>query len=115
MVRLNSKLPQLTRGFLALCLKEVQPEKPEERSPDAIRRRSAGIGDNPSLSRQALHGAIDNSAKFGGVFRLTSDCQSATCLADAEPSGVAILFLGRMGVSDLQEEGFHDEFVDAIA
>jgi hypothetical protein len=115
LLRLNSKLPQLTRGLRALCLKEVQPEKPEERSPDAIRRRSAGIGDNPSLSRQALHSAIDNSAKFGGVFRLTSHCQSATCVADAEPSGIALLFLGRVGVTDLQEEGLHDEFLDAIA
>jgi len=28
-------------------------------------RRSAVIRDNPSLSRQALHRRVDNSAKFG--------------------------------------------------
>jgi len=73
------------------------------------------IRDNPSLNRQALHGAVDNSAKFGGVLRLASHCQSAACVVDAEPGGVALLFLGRLGVTDLQEESLHDEFLDAIA
>ena len=37
-------------GLFARCLKEVQPEQPEERSPNAMGRRLAVIRDNPFLS-----------------------------------------------------------------
>ena len=78
-------------------------------------RHPAGIQDNPVLSAQAHNRAIDNSAKFGGVLRLAPHCQRAACLVDAEPGGVAILFLGSLGVTDFEEESLYDEFLDTIA
>jgi len=77
--------------------------------------RQAVIRDNPVSGGQALDGAVDNRAKFGGVLRLTPQCQSAACVVDAEPGGVAILFVGSLGVTDLQEESLHDEFLYTIA
>lgn len=77
--------------------------------------RRAVIRDNPVLSGQALDGAVDNRAKFGGVLRFAPQCQSAACAVDAEPGGVAILFLGSLGMTDLQEESLHHLFLDTMA
>ena len=78
-------------------------------------RHEAVIGDYPVFGGQALDGAVDNRAKFGGILRLAAQCQSAARVVDAEPGGVAILFLRSKAVTDLQEESLHDEFLDAIA
>jgi len=78
-------------------------------------RHGAVIGDNLVFGGQALDGAVDDRAKFGRVLRLAPHYQSAARVVDAEPSGVAILFLRSMAVTDLQEECLHDEFLDAIA
>lgn len=95
--------------------KEVESEKPEEPSPDAMGRRLAVVRDNPCFTCQALYGAVDNGLEFGGVFCLAFHCQSAACLFNAEPGGVAVFLVRRLGVTDLQEESLHDEFFDTFA
>jgi hypothetical protein len=77
--------------------------------------RSSVIWDNPLLARQALYGAVDYGAKFGGVLFLSPYCQSAAGFVGAEPGGVAVLFFGSFGVTDLQEERLHDIFLDTVA
>lgn len=77
--------------------------------------RSAVIRDNAFPTRQALYGAVDNSEEFGGVLRLASLCQSAARVFDAEPCGIAILFLRSLGLTDFEEESFHDELFDTTA
>src|SRR5215470_4955964 len=90
-------------------------ERPKERPPDAICERPAVARSNLSFSRQALHRAVDNGAEFGGVPLLASPFQSPACIVNAEPGGVAVCFLRRLGVSDFQHESLHDEFLDDIA
>ncbi len=90
-------------------------EFPKERPPDAIGERGSVSWNNPSFSRQALHRAVDNGAEFFGVPLLASPCQSTACIVNAEPGGVAVWFLRRLGVSNFQHESLHDEFLDARA
>src|ERR1700747_562727 len=89
-------------GPLHSRLNKVKPEKPEERSPHAMRTRVAVLRGNYFTSRQALHGAVNNRAKFDGVLRLAPHCQSAACFVDTEPGGIAVLFFGRLGMSNVQ-------------
>src|SRR5215472_9877076 len=90
-------------------------EHPKERPPDAICERPAVARSNFFFSRQALHRAVDNAAEFGGVPLLTSPFQNPACIVNAEPGGVAVWFLRRLGLSDFQHESLHDEFLDDIA
>jgi hypothetical protein len=78
-------------------------------------RHLAGIRGNPVLGAQAFNGAVNNRAKFGRVSRLAPHCQRATCLVDAEPGGVAILFLGSLAVTDFEEESLYHGFLDTTA
>ena len=78
-------------------------------------RRPTVIRDIGSLREEALEGAIDNRAKFGGVLLLAPHCQSAACVVGAEPGGVTILFLGSLGVADLEEESLDHKFLNVIA
>src|SRR6516225_2558211 len=75
--------------------------------------RWAVIRNHSSFSRQMLHGAVDNGAEFRGVLRLAPFCQSPARLLDAEPGGVAHGLVRRLGASHFQQEGLHDEFLDA--
>jgi hypothetical protein len=98
-----------------LYLTRPNREYPKERPPDAIGERRSVSRSNPSFSRQALHRAVDNGAEFGGVLLLASPCQSRACIVNAEPGGVAVWFLRRLGLSNFQHESLHHEFLDARA
>ena len=76
--------------------------------------RRAMIRNNPSFRGQVAHSVIDNGAEFGGIPDIAPFCQSAACIVDAEPSGVAPWFLRTLGVRHFQQESLYDEF-NAIA
>jgi hypothetical protein len=73
------------------------------------------IGHSPCFARQALHCTVDDSAEFGSVLGLAPFCQSAACVLNAEPGGIALSFMGSLGVTDFEEESLHDEFFGTAA
>jgi hypothetical protein len=97
-----------------LYLTRSNPEYPKEKPPDAMGERRAVSRNSSSFSRQTLHGAVDNGVELRGVPLLASPCESSAYIVNAEPGGVAVWFLRRLGVSDFQHESLHDEFLDDI-